>query len=1085
MLRTLTSLVVLTGVFSAALHAGEVDNPPDIALRKLNFAPGISVDLFAAEPDVVNPVGICVDDRGRVFLAETRRYNTAALYIKQHSHWYFEDIACRKVDDRLGMARKFMGEGFSKLTEQSEVVRLLEDRSGSGHADRAVIFADGFNSAADGVASGVIARGNDVWLTNVPRLWKLSDTDGDGKADARKALQDGYGVRFGNSGHDLHGLNFGPDGKLYFSMGDRGLHVETEGHTFAYPDTGCVLRCDPDGSHFEVYAYGLRNPQGLTFDDYGNLFSGDNNADVGDDARWVHVLEGGDSGWRTGYQYATDPWAQEPILVNQPLVLSRFSPWMTEEIWRGKPAYVLPPADFVSKGPCGLTCYPGTGLSERYAGHFFLCDFPGGVHAFGMKPKGASYEITDLHKFVWECWPTDAKFGPDGRLYICDWVQGFPMTGRGRVFRAFNGALINDAAALETKKILNDGMASRSAAELGRLLAHADRRVRQNAQFELAAKGEREALEAAARSGKTVLARIHGIWGLGQIGKIEAVLPLLSDGDAEVRAQACRVLGEARAKEALAPLTALLKDAQPRVRMFAALALGKLGQKEALAPLLAFFRDGTEMDGFLRHAGVMGLVGCGDVDGLVKAASDNSPAVRMGLLLALRRLERPEIQKFLSDADPALVIEAARAINDVPIAGGMNALAELLESSRAPEGALLRAVNANFRLGTAREAGRLAAFAARVDAPAVLRAEAVSALGAWGNPSIRDRVVGVVRPLAAREAKAAFDALQPMATALLADVSDDVRIAMARAAVRLKMDSAAATLEKIVREPSQHSPVRVEALRAIAKLQTSQFEDAVCFAVNDADAALRKEGITMFPQLKRPEAAEVLGKLAQSGDTPDDIRQSAIAAIGRIGGKKPDQVLAPLLDEFLAGKLKAALALDVLEAASRRESLKERVAKYEASLNPEDPAAAYRVAIEGGDPARGKRVFLENAAVACIRCHKVNKDGGDVGPPLTQVGGQRTRLEIFESILMPNKVIVQGYGQETIATNGEGVQVGRVKSEDSENVVLVTSDGSEKKIAKSIIRKRKPALSAMPEDLAKLLTKRDLRDLVAFLSSLK
>lgn len=1088
MLQRRTCVVVLTSLLLApVLFAGESnDNPLEFALRKLQPAPGLKVDLFAAEPDVVNPVGMCVDDRGRVFLAETRRYNTAALYVKQHSHWYYEDLACRVVDDRLAMAKKFMGDQYSKLTEQSEVIRLLEDRGGVGHADRATIFSEGFNDAADGVASGIIARGDEVWMTSVPKLWHLRDKDGDGRADERKILQDGYGVRFGNSGHDLHGLVWGPDGKLYFSMGDRGLHIETEGHTFAYPDTGCVLRCNPDGSNFEVYAYGLRNPQGLAFDDYGNLFSGDNNADVGDDARWVHVLEGGDSGWRTGYQYATDPWAQEPILVNQPLTVSRGSPWMAEDIWKGKPAYVVPPADFVAKGPCGLTSYPGTGLPERYNGHFFLCDFPGGVHSFGMKPKGASYEIVDLHKFVWECWPTDAKFGPDGRLYICDWVQGFPMTGRGRVFRAFDPNLSGDAAVIETKQLLKDGTSARSVDELGRLLANRDRRVRQNAQFELARRGESATLETVAREGKTTLARIHAIWGLGQTGRTAPVLPLLRDGDAEVRTQACRVIGEARVKEALDPLVELLKDAQPRVRMYAALALGKIGRKEALAPLLAMFRENRDIDGFLRHAGVMGLVGSGDVEGLLSAARDSSSSVRMAVLLALRRLQREETKSFLADSEPEIVVEAARAINDVPIAGAMNALAELLDSSRIAEGATLRAINANFRLGTSREASRLAAFAARKDAPPLMRAEAIAALGAWGNPSIRDRVVGLWRPLPAREAKLAFDVLQPIAAALLDDVSDDVRIAMARASVRLKMNSAGAVLEKIAREPAQHSVVRVEALRAISKMQTPGFEEAVCVAVNDADAAVRKEGIALFPQLKRPEAAEVLGKLVQ-GDAPDDIRQAAITALGRIPGDKPDQVLAPFVDDFIAGKLKPSLALDVLEAATSRAAFKDRIVRYESALSPDDPTAAYRVALEGGDPVRGRRVFLDNATVACIRCHKVGKEGGDVGPPLTVVGGQRTRQEIFESILMPNKVIVQGYGQETIATNGEGVQVGRVKSEDANEVVLVLvlSDGTEKKIAKAIIRKRKPALSAMPEDLAKLLTKRDLRDLVAFLSGLK
>src|SRR5204862_4619685 len=116
-------------------------------------------------------------------------------------------------------------------------------------------------------------------------------------------------------------------------------------------------------------------------------------------------------------------------------------------------------------------------------------------------------------------------------------------------------------------------------------------------------------------------------------------------------------------------LIQLLRDPVPRVRFFAATSLGKLGRREALPPVFTMLRQNADADPYLRHAGVMALTWIGDTDALVRAAKDNSPAVRMAVRLALRRFERAEIALFLQDPAPAIVLEAARAINDVPING--------------------------------------------------------------------------------------------------------------------------------------------------------------------------------------------------------------------------------------------------------------------------------------------------------------------------------------------------------------------------------------------------------------------------------
>src|SRR5262249_38658769 len=317
----------------------------------------LKVDLVASEPLLANPVAFCFGERGQIYVAETFRLGAGVLSIDGLRDWLEDDLASRTVDDRIALVKRKLGDQVSTLTLKHDRVRLLEDTNGDGKVVRSRVFADGFNGIADGIGSGVLARGGKVWYACIPHLWLLGDTKGEGKADVRQVLHRGYGVHISINGPDLHGLRFGPDGKLYFSIGDRGLHVLTRGRIVSCPDTGAVLRCNPDGSELEVFATGLRNPQELAFDQYGNLFTCDNNADHGDLARWVYVVPHGDSGWRIGYQFMTQP--------------TLGGPWQAEKLWdpeaAKQAAYLVPPIGNIADGPAGLTYHPGVAmLPDRY-----------------------------------------------------------------------------------------------------------------------------------------------------------------------------------------------------------------------------------------------------------------------------------------------------------------------------------------------------------------------------------------------------------------------------------------------------------------------------------------------------------------------------------------------------------------------------------------------------------------------------------------------------------------------------------------------------------------------------------------------
>jgi quinoprotein glucose dehydrogenase len=1095
---------------------------PEDSAKAATVADGLTVEVWAAEPLLANPVCFAFDETGKCYVAETFRHSTGVTDTRNHMNWLDDDIGLRSVAERVKMFEKYK---YPAYPDVSERVKVLWDSTGSGRADKSEVFADGFNRPEDGIGAGLLARKGNVYYTCMPDLYLLKDTKGANKADVKESLASGFGIHVQFIGHDLHGLRMGPDGKLYFSTGDRGFNVTTkEGKHLFNPDSGAVLRCDPDGSNLEIVHVGLRNPQELAFDDFGNLFTYDNNSDSGDMARWVQIVEGGDSGWRCGYQFGT--------LMHhdgvEPKGIGNRGAFNAEHIWHlagpnGPPAYVVPPLAHFGNGPSGITHYPGIGLNDKYKDHFFACDFKATtgqsvIWSLAVKPKGASFEVVDRHEFVRNMVPTDCEFGPDGAFYWSDWIGGWDKTGAGRIFRVTDPEAMQNPRVAEAKKLIAEGMGKKSVGDLVKLLKFPHQVVRQEAQFELAARGAKpgvdatpimRALVAAAQPGQELIGRLHALWTMTHIRKAKpaTVFPIGAyaiDKDPEFRAQAAKALHDLGIR-AGDRIPGLLKDPEPRVRYYAALAYGK--QKptgsDSYLPLFEFLKANNDADPYLRHAAVQALVTmteqpC-DITTAFEAAKEkyDVPAVRLGIVLALRRLQCHRIGQFLNDSDPAVVAEAARAICDQDLMTPMEELAALATKAGLPDAVAYRTVNANFKLGQPENAARIAAVAGRSSEPDYIRIFALKLLADWAKPPRRDAITGLRQDLPARSTEAAKAALLPQLAKVFAG-SDKVRTEAVRAVTKLGITEVGATLAGMVTDDKQPAGMRAEALYALDSLKANELKASTAAALASSEPLLRAAARVVAAKADPAAAEKDLPTLLKDPAASTVEKQAAFLALGRMRESKPaDETLAAWLDDLKGGQVPPELVLDLLDAARVRATaarlktfapLKEKVAGYERQASDRllrDTLAPWRDVTHGGDAERGRQVFLNNAAVYCQRCHKFEGQGGEVGPELTGIGSKQTRDYLVESLVDPNKVIAKGFESVILTLEDGRVVSGVLRSKSPKEYVLVTAEGKVLTIAKDDVAAEKPDRSAMPDDLAKKLTRREIRDLVEFLAASK
>ncbi|MEZ4775815.1 MAG: HEAT repeat domain-containing protein [Bacteroidia bacterium] len=1074
---------------------------------------GLTLSLWASDSLAPDPIALSINGKGEAYISSTGRRRGSELDIRGHRNWMISSISFKTVEDRKNFLHTTLspensdenpwlddknGDGsrdWQDLTIDKERVFKIADRDGDGIADYAAVVVEDFHQEISDVAGAMVVHDGYIFVGVGPELWRLTDKNGDGIIEEKKLLHTGFGVHIGFGGHNMSGLTIGPDGKIWWGIGDIGSYVvDQKGKVWDYANQGAIFRCNTDGSDFEVFAAGLRNTHEFAFDDYGNLISVDNDGDhPGESERLVYLVDGSDSGWRTNWQFGkySDP------------DNNTYKVWMDEKMyiprWEGQAAHILPPIRNYHNGPTGMKYNPGTALSAKYKNHFFFAEFTGtparsNVWAFQLKPNGAGFAFEKEEKILGLLLATGLDFGPDGALYVADWIDGWAPKKYGRIWKLDAPGIAESPIRQEVKTLLAEDFTLRMNDDLAAFLHHEDKRIRQKAQFALVAKGREGnvVFKNALSIENPQLARVHAIWGIAQLaqqeqGLAESLQPLLADNDPEIRAQAARWLGEVRYQAAADAIIPLLDDTAARVRFFATEALGRMAYVQAIYPIVQMLEKNNDADIYLRHAGAIALARIDRRGPLSELSTHPSRAVRIAALVALRRMRAQEVRLFLQDKDEWIVTEAAKAINDDGgIEAALPALAAYLHSPVfVNEPLIRRAINANLRLGKDENIQALADFSLNNKNSEVLISEAIAVIGTWPKPSVVDRVDGFYHGEIVQDTTHAQLVLGGILPQLFKSKSSLVKITAMDAAARLHLKESTTGMAAILKNDPA-AEVRSAALDGLFRLGYSDMETVVQLAIKDRDPLVRMTGLGLTGQLSISDEkkVELLNLVIEKGTTGE--QQTALEALGKLPENATEALFSSLLTQLETGKLAGEIQLDLLEAIEKKssETLQSRAGAWKKSQTAQGVVASYTEALKGGDEQKGRQIFSRNESAMCTRCHSIREGGATVGPNLAEVGNRLSREKLLESLVDPGAQLAPGYGIVMLSMKDGSKKNGVLLEETASYMMIRIGDHVPEKVLKADISDRQNAPSSMPA-MGNILNRREIRDLVEFLSTLK
>ena len=1020
---------------------------------------GFGINFFVKEPHIINPSSLCFDKRGRLYVGAGPQYR------------------------------------HPKPDSPTDYIKILIDADGDGVAETVKTFAEGLNCV-----QSMAWKGDELWVANAPELTVLRDTDGDDVADEYQIIYTGLN----NLRHSVHGLNWGPDGWLYFTMGntwvkpnapkpvrdlqgiksdDKTQYPLTKVYTRdTYPKSyhpmnkdekeGGIFRCRPGGHGLELFARGMRNPWDMCMDSGFNWLATDN--DPGRPAERIFMPI------RHGHYSMRHPWKFD---------------------WMGKHIAIAPSSDLfpsVSGSGTGVAFYSSMHFPEQYRDQYLIADWTNNcIFLYDPKWIGALQVPAKTKRKIVDGGatlggdlgykgakgrslfrPTDIEIGPDGALYIAGWgsVYGTEYVPnkkwtpeenakyQGRVFR-----LIHKESSLiprttwDTAKRKKD-IGTWNFRELIEDLGSNVHVWRVHAQDELIRRGPGASNDLLRVIKTGMLTETQATWAMWAIGHIDKAhgqnyrhIEKFASGQWEVtkkanrfppasyrlniRIQATRILGENGALAAAPLLIKLLADQEPRIRLAAMGSLDRIGWGKNSTAILDAVAYETDRVAYYTNWQVM---------------RRQLPEDKRRELLEAGRpgIRRMAALGLMEEGDRALQQRADEFLGSA-VAGGSNPLKSLTLSTS--EEHFRKSTRVRFAASTPGEAhytldgSEPTAKSAKVKGELTISETATLKAAMFKE---RRRVSGVE-------------------TLTLHKISDSEwrdRLFVRNIRGEGSAHSYHAQLDGLQRGTLVYADRNYtfteipEALAGATHIRTHNDDKSntepefLQFEINlPATLYLAYDGRTTPPKALVSGMEQTAMTVRMSnGESFPVYRRTVQAGEVMLGGNKlADTNGESMYQVFLT---KTGLRKTNIAAATN--------AMTKANLK------------------HGEEIFFGRGT--CFACHQVKGKGVPIGPDMNGINKRRDADYVIRSILIPDEYIVEGFQQTSLEMNDGRKLFGMIQEETAQTLKIYLLTGEQISVdTKDIIKRNDAKNSSMPGSFSHTLSAQDVSDVTAWIMQLK